>query len=586
MAWKGGTATKAPEKVRVDHEPQYIEGLPACIAMGMAMLEATGVRALIDRECRFDPEKRILSPGMVVKAIAGPMFDGSHKEPLYITDRVYASAPVDRLFGEDVERDNIYDVALARGLDALPHDKHELGELFCKCADLVAERYQDKAPKPEVLDFEDLKDDLLHMDATDFSTYCEEKEPEEGVAIPEHSGNPKDKRNDLLQYKMQFVSQGNLMIRQWMPYSGGTSDVVMNKDSLDFIESRVPVERRRQLTVVGDCKLVSKTVIDRIEECELGFVSRCPANFGKNAQENAINMAFEQGFVRKGERRYCDFDMDARFGQARKETVKGFRFVVTLDDTSVARSRATILKRASKEARKAAEKVLNSIYSSEDAARRAVEAVPESTGLVKLSFAISETEPPEGRRGAGRRWWRVDAMDMVDEDELTAAAERAAAFVHITNLPKRNDDAPLRSFRKGTTSEEIVRIYRDEIVVERAFRLTKTTLGIDEVYLQTPSRENAMMFVVAVVAMVKRAADAVFRRKKILLNGRQLTAYGLEVELQTVMVMYDRSQQRMYLQMGKGRNTYGVEPFRITDALGISPQLLVGYKSDRHRTPA
>ena len=76
------------------------------------------MRDLIDRRCRYDPERRILSPGLVVKALIGPTFNISTKVPLYRVESAYSSAPTERLFGSGVSKDDLYDNALGRGLES------------------------------------------------------------------------------------------------------------------------------------------------------------------------------------------------------------------------------------------------------------------------------------------------------------------------------------------------------------------------------------------------------------------------------------------------------------------------------------
>ena len=78
---------------RIDHKVIEYEGIPAANAAGMALFEASGMRCLIDQHCSYDPEKRTLSPGMVVKALIGPTFNVNKKFPLYKVETAYNTAP-------------------------------------------------------------------------------------------------------------------------------------------------------------------------------------------------------------------------------------------------------------------------------------------------------------------------------------------------------------------------------------------------------------------------------------------------------------------------------------------------------------
>ena len=97
---------------------------------------------------------------------------------------------------------------------------------------------------------------------------------------------------------------------------------------------------------------------------------------------------------------------------------------------------------------------------------------------------------------------------------------KTSASVLVTDIPCTESDR--RCYRDGMTADGIIRLYREEYRVEHCIRFTKSGVGIDQVFLQTPSRERAMMFVE--------------------------TPQGKEIDL-----------------------------FETTDALQINPRLLLGY---------
>ena len=67
--------------MKIIRKERVYEGLPASSAVAMAVMETSGIRALIDRSVEYDSERK-LSPGMAVKAMIGPIFDGRKKLPL------------------------------------------------------------------------------------------------------------------------------------------------------------------------------------------------------------------------------------------------------------------------------------------------------------------------------------------------------------------------------------------------------------------------------------------------------------------------------------------------------------------------
>lgn len=83
------------------------------------------------------------------------------------------------------------------------------------------------------------------------------------------------------------------------------------------------------------------------------------------------------------------------------------------------------------------------------------------------------------------------------------------------------------------TADGVIDIYREEYVIEHASRFMKSGLGIDMVLLQTPSRERAMMFVIAIAALFAGLTNALFRRNDVGIDGGRATMYSMAIEMMT-----------------------------------------------------
>ncbi len=160
----------------------------------------------------------------------------------------------------------------------------------------------------------------------------------------------------------------------------------------------------------------------------------------------------------------------------------------------------------------------------------------------------------------------------MDEESALADARRASAAVLVTDIPCTESDR--KRYREGMTADGIIRLYREEYRVEHCIRFTKSGVGIDQVFLQTPSRERAMMFVVSELTVLTSTADAVFRSRGMKLNGVPMTVNNLMQELQGTTVRLDRGEMRMFVESPQGKE---IDLFEITDALQINPRLLLGY---------
>ena len=562
-----------PEKMRIGHNTVQYEGIPAPTAIGMALFESSGMRKLIDDRCSFDPARRILSPGMVVKALIGPTFNIRNKYPLYLVNKAYSSAPVDRLFGPSVQRDDLYDNALGRGLDTLFDT--DLEKLFKDCSDLIRAKYG-------------FGSNVFHMDSTDISFYgVEPDDTGDGAAVPRRNGHPKDLRTELLQYELQIMTDSNRIIRYMKPYSGNVSDPTMDGETLDFIGKHFPEEERKRITVVADCKITTTGNLRKLEDMGLGFVSKCPENFVDHGRRHAVEAA-NSGHMHTCSDdpglRMSDFDLDIKMGDG----LRRYRFIAFRREEEV-RRRVEEIRADTKSIRRMGYGFLeNRKYSTEYEAVQDFKRIredPENPYRAKYRIFRRREEiklvggdshkkdwnPPKQYR----EWWVMEIEYVFSEEKARAIAERESTVVLVTNLPRSSSDRG--SYREGVTDEKVLEIYNQEYKVEQSFRLMKSGIGMNSIYLQTPSRENAMMFVICIAVLLSNVADAIFRRAEARLDGRQLTMYHLAHETQTWIVAYSRSENVLNVM---GQDDAADRLFGYTDMLGINPQFLLGYMGD------
>ena len=62
------------------------------------------------------------------------------------------------------------------------------------------------------------------------------------------------------------------------------------------------------------------------------------------------------------------------------------------------------------------------------------------------------------------------------------------------------------------TAGTVLRLYLDRYKVEHACRLMKSGMGVDSVYVRTPKRADALLFVVAIATLASDIIDALLRR--------------------------------------------------------------------------
>ena len=542
-----------PVKLRISHKPVGYVGLPAAMAVAMAFMEATGIRAEIDSACRFDPSRRNLTPGMAVKAMVAPTFNIRNKDPLYLVEKAYRTAPVERIFGRaGLTWENLNDDALGRALDTLA--EIDVKGLFHRISELCVKRFG-------------FESHVYHMDCTNWSFYGIAREAGDGIAVPTYTGHPKDSRRDLLHYTMQVLTDSNRIIRAMMPADGNTSDSKLDYDMLSFIKSRFSKDEISEMTVVADSKLVTWKNVKLMLDESIGFVSRCPKSFGKKAQQRVKDLVRSKGLWKGEGTEVADVDLDCRFGK----TTVNLRFMAVRREDNVGAEMTRMRERFESVRSKYAplEKGCATEYGGAVASFESVKcSIPEYITVTPEIFPVFSSDLVK----TPATNWGVRANVEFDEELAKRMAEDEGTFVLVTNLPRSDKDAD--NARDGVTAEGVRRLYDEEYVVEHSFRFMKSGLGIDSVYLQTPERENAMMFVLSVATLVCNISDELFRRRGMELDGRPLTMHALAYELQGSIVTLSEGTLSVMQP-----DSVSHDLFHYPDVLGINPQLLLGCRN-------
>lgn len=544
--------------MRININARRYEGIPAASALGMALMESTGIRQLIDDTCEWDRDQRKLSPGMAVKAMIGPLFKGDRRRPLYKVDLFYQNAPIDLLFGDDVTLSGLNDVSLARGLDTVFEAGVE--KLYWDCAQTLCKRFG-------------IDNSVLHMDSTNFSVYAMEADDEgDGAAVPRRSGHAKDGHDELLQYAMQTVTNTDRVMMFLKPYSGNTSDGNMDLDTLMSLKDRMDVSRT---TIVADNKMVNARIVKEMVGMDVGFVSKVPVNFCDKVRDKIL---YSSG---QGVMDACP-DMDGWSVYDTDSEVDGkvLRFIACRNEKAVRKRRRHIETKDREKVQKALDALARKEFSCQADAKKAFDATVAKYRRNTPYTAIAEYVPFEtydrgDRRGRPKKGeeperrteWRISPTLTVDPKRLDEMSEAGGTNVLITNLPRRDTDAD--NVRDGATAQTVLRLYLNEYKVEHTYRLMKSGLGVDRVFFRTPSRENAMMFVVGIATLIENVIDAMNRR-----NGERDTFRTVIYQFETMVVKYSRSDDSMDFE---GPDERVEQLFRYLEILRIAPQFLLQH---------
>ena len=539
----------------MEFKTEPYESIQFAPALAMAMMESTGIRRLLDEEAKnIDGSLRNLSTGMAAKAMIGTMFTEGIRKPLYRIGDQYSTAPVDKLFGNFVEHRTLSDTNLSSRLDVL--FKMDTEEILWRIHRILC-------------DMLGLSTDLYRFDSTNFPFYGVSYEDRSEGAIPKYSRTSKNKRYDLLQKNVQAICDGNGLLVSSRCYDGNVSDISMDMDSLDFLAKHIDCSRSY---VCADCKLATSGLISKMMDMDLGFVTRCPLNFADRIHDDIVRsvMMGRMDESNGHEGRYVydthsevELDgriMDLRFVAYRlpKSYSDAVRFYRT-KALSAMESRLVSLKRelfhCDKDAREAFDIVMGT----------------DKEGIFSADVDVfmdgrKHKEDPDGP------CWRAYFKDLrIDEDALDRAAREYSVNVLITNIPSANESHVNPRF--GSTADDIVDIYLGEFDIEHVFRLGKSGLGMDRMFLHTPSRQDAVVFLTSIATMISKAMDIVLKRNTP--KGRRALTMKYICDRKAGTVLgYDRDSDSVTILGEPGDREF---IFDILDQLDIEPDLLLGY---------
>jgi len=506
------------------------EGLQAAPALALALFEQSGLRELVDSKFDIDPRTK-LTPGNAMKAMFGPMFSTSGRSPLFTIRNMYRSAPVDLMFGRKVDFDSLGARAFDRNLDAL--FGKDLGELSYECYRKLCGFYL-------------LDSSVYNIDMTNFGVTSLTKLPDiAGAKVPERCGHAKDGHNERLVYSLLSITDGNGIVCYERPYDGSTTDGEMDRDAIEFLSGKADPS---ESVLIADCKIVTMPLISSMVSKGFGFVSKCPENFGGKIKSDIV-YSVKNGIMGPSSARggWEVYDTDADVNGT------GLRFVAYRTTEDVDAGIGYLRDQGGKEARARFARFESRTFNCDVDARRALDEVlcdhTDSAYDASWSIDAIEVSAGYGRRGRPRKGekpmikteYRANVGLEFNEDRARRLSQDRGVRVLVTNLPRANADA--ENIRFGATADTVLLSYLGQYRIEHAFRLMKDGLGIDRVYLHRPSRENAMMFVISIAAMVWDAVDAVLRD-----SGFGKTLATVIDELHPLTVVHDRGRDEEFFE--------------------------------------
>ena len=466
------------------------------LPIARAFIEQIELESIIDRlvpnEMRISVSQVVM--GMVLDALSG-------RTPLFRLQDSASTSEV--LLGQEVPSETFADHNVGRVLDKL----FEAGttKIFSEIAQKAVEVFE-------------IDPSHVHGDTTSVSLYGDYDCAADPPFRIEH-GHSKDKRPDLKQFIVSLLCvEGNIPIF-CKHEDGAASDKTINNKLLTDISSHMARHGLGEgaFVYIADSALITGPNLEKMENTL--FISRLPANFlecGRVIREAVeVDQWIDIGTLNES---IASAKRPAAHYKAYESTVsiegKAYRAVV-LHSSAHDKRRHKRIDRAVERERKELEKLArdvraNPFYCRPDAEKEA-DRLSHLGTYHRIQAEITEI-PRFGRGRPAKQQPRVPSRIeygvtlRIEEDpeKLRGPRMEAGCFVLITNISETHEEIG--------PAEGILRLYKEQIGIERDFGFLKDPAIVNAIFLKNPARIEALGLILVIALLIWRLIERTLRK--------------------------------------------------------------------------
>ena len=467
------------------------------LPIARAFIEEIELESIIDRlvpnEMRISVSQVVM--GMVLDALSG-------RTPLFRLQDSLTASTSEVLLGQEVPSETFADHNVGRVLDKL----FEAGttKIFSEIAQKAVEVFE-------------IDPSHVHGDTTSVSLYGDYDCADPPFRI-EH-GHSKDKRPDLKQFIVSLLCvEGNIPIF-CKHEDGAASDKTINNKLLTDISSHMARHGLGEgaFIYIADSALITGPNLEKMENTL--FISRLPANFlecGRVIREAVeVDQWIDIGTLNES---IASAKRPAAHYKAYESTVsiegKAYRAVV-LHSSAHDKRRHKRIDRAVERERKELEKLArdvraNPFYCRADAEKEA-DRLSHLGTYHRIQAEITEI-PRFGRGRPAKQQPRVPSRIeygvtlRIEEDpeKLRGPRMEAGCFVLITNISETHEEIG--------PAEGILRLYKEQIGIERDFGFLKDPAIVNAIFLKNPARIEALGLILVIALLIWRLIERTLRK--------------------------------------------------------------------------
>lgn len=295
----------------------------------------------------------------------------------------------------------------------------------------------------------------------------------------------------------------------------------------------------------------------------MGFVTKAPSNFNGLVKDDIVRSAVVGIMDRspKHAERYL-YDTESEYGNGK------LRFIAYRLPGGTELSEEYLMTAGFEHAEKKIARFKSGKYFCEDDAKKAFDdMMAEYNGMYPVDIEFKEDARLVKKDPDGPHWRGRPGNITIDRTSVRTAAERYSVRVLVTNLPFATEDD--NDLRKGATADTVVDIYLGQYYSEKNFRIMKSGMGVNHVYIHTHSRQDAMVFVASLATSISNTIDAVLAE-----NGSGLTFRQSMYRFKNCIIEYDRVGDSMIF---KGPAELRSEFYGLMGMLKTDRRFLLGF---------
>ena len=493
--------------MKIDSPPTELKALEGTEIFNHGHLPAAAAfcrrLGLVEMINAMVPTEMQLSPGLVVQAMVLDILSG--RSPLYRLNDFPATQDIELLLGEELACEAFSDINIGRSLDAI----------FESGPTKIITQLGTRAVATFKLDTS-----VASYDTTSTSLWgdyhaCETEPLPPGSMIT--YGHSKDHRPDLKQFMTELLCVDRGVPIFGRTLDGNASDKTNNNELLSRISSIMGKHGLGPgaFVYVADSAMVTKSNLEAVGETL--FISRLPANYKEcerairtavdSAQWTSIGSLSET--LTKGSRpsaHYKSFETSVSLHE------KTYRAVVIHSSSHDKRRRKKydkLIAKSEKSITKALKK-LPKFYACEADAKASAQRAEALCGdLHKLKVCVCPEQvrkrgrPPKNAPAPTRTRYKLVCELSEDTAAIQKLRELAGCFVLLTNVPTEGEQA--------INSAGLLKTYKGQYGVESDFAFLKDPLVVNDVFLKTPSRIDALGMVLIIALMVWRLMERSMR---------------------------------------------------------------------------